>query len=98
LVLTVVSLSAGCTGGGSGTSGSGPLSEDECRQLITKIQEVSYAGLSTSDRAEVEDSPEELAASVQECVSEQDWKRPGYECVMKATSESDLKRCIFENR
>lgn len=97
---TIVAVAAvlACLGcGGGGSLGSGDLSEDQCRKLLTKISEVMYADLSAEERAEVEESPEELEESVQDCVSEQSWNKAGYDCVMEAKSESDLKSCVLQN-
>lgn len=93
-----VLICLGCGGSGTGASGSGPLSADECRKLLTKIAEVSYQDLSSSERAEVQDTPEQFETSVQECVTEQNWDRPGYECVLQANTMAAMRVCVLQNR
>jgi hypothetical protein len=87
----------GCTDGGIGSIGSGALNEADCRQLITKINEVSYSTLSASERAEIEPTTDAFNRSVQECVSDKVWNRSGYDCVMKASSMNDLRICTMKN-
>ena len=94
LLVATLLLCSSCGGPGTGATGGDALSEDECRQLLSKIAEITYADLSESDRAEVEDSEEQFEASVQACVADQNWDRPGFDCVMRANSEADLRICI----
>ena len=96
LALALVVL--GCGGGaGGGTLAAGDLSEEECRKLLQKISDVSYANLSPAEMAEVAsiETPEKKEQDVKECVAEQNWTRSAYDCAMQATSESDLKSCIM---
>jgi len=93
LAVASVLVLVGVCGAGCGESGSGALSEDECRKLVNQISTVSFAELSPADRAQAEGTPEEVEASVQECVTEQNWTRAGYECVMQATTLAELTAC-----
>ena len=95
LSVVVLWVCLGC--GGVGSSGSGDLSETECRELLAKITEVSYQDLSASERAEVEETEEKRTAAAEECVREKTWQRAGYDCVMQASSMNDLRACILKN-
>lgn len=92
LVTAVVLCLAGCSGPGGL---SGKLSAEDCGQLLDKISEVTYASLSDAERAEVAETPAEREQSIQECVDEQNWNREGLECVLKASSEAELKLCVM---
>lgn len=90
-VAAVALCLSGCSGPGSL---SGELNAEECGQLLDKISEISYADLSAADKAEVAETPAEKEQSIQECVTDQNWDRDGFECVMKATSMAELQLCV----
>ena len=73
------------------------MTEAECRQLHDKLDQIMYADLSSSERAELAETEDEKAANARECVEDQAWNRSGFECAMKATTEAELNRCMLAN-
>lgn len=87
-----------CTSGeGAGhLSESQELREEDCALLMDKIHEVFGQGLSGDDLDRYE-ADRDREADVAECVEEQNWNQDGLDCVLKATSQAALQRCVFRN-
>lgn len=98
VAVTVVLLCNLACGGGGLTVGNAPLTEAECRQLLAKISEISFQGLSAEDLAEVAQSEADKTADARECVADQNWDRKGFECALAATTEAGLHECIRKSR
>ena len=87
----VLTATLGCSGSGS----EAPLTAAECGELVDHFSEVLAQGLPRTDLAEWNaDHAAERDAEIAECVAEQNWDRAGFECAMKATSQSGFQRCI----
>ena len=93
LGIGLLALSFSACGGPGGSVGSNALSEEECGQLLTQIDTLVNAEYGVDEPTD----PAEFAEDVRQCVEEPAWDRSGFECAMKATSNSQLQRCIFDS-
>jgi hypothetical protein len=89
LVLCLV-FCIGCGGsGGLGESGGEPLTADECRQIMLKIDEI------TDPEGEIPSTPGELEEAVTDCVEERIFDREDLECIREATTDAELTLCLY---
>ena len=86
-LVSLIIFTSGC--GLPGTAGE-RLSRDECRAILTHVDQssarklgVAFTGVNEGD--------------VDRCVAEQSWSRATYECVMKARTKLAIDTCILES-
>lgn len=77
-----------------GSSGSGPLVESECREIQQKANDLvtAHTGI---DVASVDIGPSD-DESIDRCVAGQTFDREDYECMMAASSTSDMNECMVQ--
>lgn len=92
LALLGASLLLACPGKGP------PLDKAECRKLLLRQQEVLSSDLRGEDLSATEVS---FAASfdteVNDCVQGRSWSRRGFQCVMAAQTQDEMRFCIHRN-
>jgi len=95
-ILVISGLLVGC---GAGVGGNAPLNEEECGQLLDKMNEIFAKGFKGEELEEWNaDHYATRDEEVAECVADPAWGRKGFECVMKANSKGGLDMCIMRNR
>ena len=83
----MVAFSAGC--GLPGTSDE-RLNREECRAMLTYLDQAFARKLRVQTKGVDEQQ-------VEECVSEQNWSRHTYECIMKAKTKAAMDQCILRS-
>jgi|CXWL01.1.fsa_nt_gi hypothetical protein len=92
LAVLGASLLVACPGKGP------PLDKAECRKLLLRQHEVLTSDLRGEDLSASEVS---FAASfdveVKDCVQGRSWSRRGFDCIMAAQTQEEMRFCIHRN-
>lgn len=75
-----------------------PLNKAECRQLLLYQQQVLASDLRDEDLSAFESSAAAtFSVDVDDCVKGLTWTRVGYQCVMKAQTQEEMRFCTNRN-
>ncbi|HMB55538.1 MAG TPA: hypothetical protein VKU40_19620 [Thermoanaerobaculia bacterium] len=98
LGLLLVACGAGGGGAGGAPGGGDRLSAEQCQELFDQIFEIVSRGVPLEEQEMARGTAEEEAETLRSCVDGETWGPKGYDCVMKATTESELRTCIRLDR
>lgn len=75
-----------------------PLDKAECRKLLLRQQEVLAIDLRGEDLSSFEaSSAASFDVEVNDCLTGRSWTRVGYQCVMKAQTQEEMRFCTNRN-
>lgn len=75
-----------------------PLEKAECRQLLLRQQQVLSIDLRGDDLSDFEaSSSASFDTEVNDCVKGRSWTRRGYQCVMAANTQEEMRFCTNRN-
>lgn len=99
-ILGVLLVACGAGGGGAGgvLGGGDRLSAEQCQELFDQVFEIVNRGVPLEEQEMARGTAEEEAETLRSCVDGETWSPKGYDCVMAATTESELRTCIQLDR